>query len=77
MGAGPQQGQTGGKREQGWKGGPVSWNRRIGPHVALPADREPFPWCACSRLPQHRDRVPFRCGLDSCLLPTSFYSSES
>jgi hypothetical protein len=23
--------------------GPVSWSRRIGPYVALPADREPFP----------------------------------
>jgi hypothetical protein len=36
----------------GRRGGLVSWSRRIGPHVTLPADREPSPRCAVSRLPR-------------------------
>jgi hypothetical protein len=38
---GPQQGKQG--AGGGVVKGPVSWSRRIGPYVALPADREPFP----------------------------------
>ena len=50
------------KREVGRPGGPVSWSRRSGPHVApLPIVSRSLD-VPVSRLPQRRDRVPFRCG---------------
>jgi hypothetical protein len=55
--------QKRGTDAQGRQGGPVSWSRRIGPPVPLSAGRERFPYVPVSRLPQRRDRVPFRCGL--------------
>jgi hypothetical protein len=42
-------------------GGPVSWSRRIGPHVVHPVYHESSPAVPVSRLPQRCDRVPFQC----------------
>ena len=46
----------------GRHGGPVSWSRRSGPHVALVPTVSRSLDVPVSRLPQRRDRVPFRCG---------------
>ena len=44
------------------RGGPVSWSRRIGPHVVLPADRNPCPLSACQPSAAAPRRVPSRAG---------------
>jgi hypothetical protein len=50
------------------RGGPVSWSRRIGPHVVLPADRNPFPLSACQPSAAAPLRVPsVRAGLHAPL----------
>ena len=47
-----QQGQPAARLEVGRHGGLLSWSRRIGPHVTLPAEREPSPGAPVSRLPR-------------------------
>jgi hypothetical protein len=39
--------QPAARLEVGRHGGLLSWSRRSGPHVVLPADRNPFPLSAC------------------------------
>jgi len=57
-----------GKTCWGARGGPVSWSRRIGPHVVLPADRNPFPLSACQPSAAAPLRVPsVRAGLHAPL----------
>src|SRR5260370_32416828 len=60
--AGPQQKRTREQAREGRHGGPVSWSRRIGPHVAFLLTVNRSPDVPVSRLPQRRDRVPSRCG---------------
>ena len=50
------------------RGGPVSWSRRSGPHVVLPADRNPCPLSACQPSAAAPLRVPsVRAGLHAPL----------
>src|SRR5258708_38392916 len=57
--------------------GPVSWSRRSGPHVALLPTLSRSLDVPVSRLPQRRDRVPFRCGPGSTHPSLSRLRSEA